>query len=174
MGSITAGLFISLDGVVEAPDKWHFEYFNEEMGAAVGALMGSRDAMLLGRRTYEEFAAYWPTADPNDPMTASMNGTPKYVVSATLDAPTWENTTVVDGDAVAKLKLEHHLGVTGSGTLVMWLLGQRLLDELHLFVHPVALGSGKRLFVDGSKVPLTLASSTTFRTGVLHSMYTPA
>jgi hypothetical protein len=84
MGSITAGLFISLDGVVEAPDKWQFDYFNDEMGAAVGALIGRQEAMLLGRVTYDEFAAFWPTADPNDPMTATMNGMPKYVVSSTL------------------------------------------------------------------------------------------
>src|SRR5215475_9800933 len=174
MGSITAGLFISLDGVVEAPNEWQFDYFNDEMGAAVGSLMARQEAMLLGRRTYDEFAAFWPTADPNDPLTATMNGTPKYVVSSTLDEPTWENTTVIDGDAVAKLRTERNLGVTGSGTLVSWLLRQHLLDELHLLVHPVVLGSGKKLFTDGETVPLALASSTPLRTGVLHLVYTPA
>ena len=100
MGSIKSGLFISLDGVTEAPDTWHFGYFNEEMGNAVGSLMAGNDAMLLGRRTYDEFAGYWPNADANDPITKQMNGTPKYVVSNTLTQADWENTTVVGGDDV--------------------------------------------------------------------------
>ena len=82
MGHITSGLFISLDGVIEKPETWHFPYFNDEMGAAVGELMSGNDAMLLGRQTYDEFAAYWPTADAADPMTAAMNGCRKYVVSS--------------------------------------------------------------------------------------------
>ena len=87
VGSIKSGLFISLDGVVESPNSWHFPYFNDEMGAAVGARMAGNDAMLLGRKTYAEFASYWPTADPDDPVTAQMNGTRKYVVSTTLHRP---------------------------------------------------------------------------------------
>jgi len=177
MGSINAGLFIALDGVVEAPQTWHFEYFNDEMGAAVVGMMTGSDAMLLGRQTYDEFASYWPGADPADPTTAQMNGTPKYVVSTTLENADWENSTVVSGDVKAellKLKQDKQLGVTGSPTLVRWLLQQGLIDELHLLVHPVAVGAGKRLFEPGEKVELRLIDSTTFSTGVLHLVYGPA
>ncbi|MFC0628186.1 dihydrofolate reductase family protein [Kribbella deserti] len=177
MGSIKSSLFISLDGVIEAPETWHFDYFNDEMGAAVGALMSEADATLLGRQTYDEFAAYWPQADPSDPFTEQMNGAKKYVVSSTLEDATWENSSIVNGDVVAELtalKRDQNLGTTGSATLVRWMLEQGLVDELHLLVHPVVVGSGKKLFADGAKVPLTLINSTTFKTGVLHLVYAPA
>jgi dihydrofolate reductase len=177
MGIIKSSLFISLDGVVEAPDQWHFPYFDDEMGAAVGELMSGNDATLIGRRTYDEFASFWPTADPNDPTTAMMNGTRKYVVSTTLTDPTWENSTAVSGNVraeIAKLKLDKQLATTGSGTLVRWLLEQGLVDELHLLVHPVVIGKGKKLFADGTRVPLKLLSATAFKTGVLHLVYTGA
>ena len=177
MGSIKAGLFISLDGVIEAPETWPFDYWNDEMGAAVGALMTGNDAMLLGRVTYDGFAEYWPNADPNDDITKQMNSSRKYVVSTTLTEATWENSTLVTGDVKAELsriKEDEQLGVTGSAKLVHWLLEQQLLDELHLFVHPVLVGHGQRLFPDGTKVPLTLVSSTTFETGVVHLVYGPA
>jgi dihydrofolate reductase len=108
-------------------------------------MMAGNDAMLLGRQTYDEFAAFWPDADPADPTTPQMNGTPKYVVSTTLEKADWENTTVVSGDIKAELltlKQDEQLGVTGSPTLVRWLLQEGLLDELHLLVHPVAVGAG--------------------------------
>lgn len=177
MGSITSGLFISLDGVVEAPETWHFPYFDDQMGAAVGELMNGSDAMLLGRRTYDGFAAHWPGADPADPMTTAMNAARKYVVSTSLADPTWQNTTVVAGDVEAeltKLAVDTRLATTGSGTLVRWLLERGLLDELHLLVHPIVVGHGRRLFADGATVPLTLLSSTTFDSGVLHLVYTRA
>lgn len=176
MGSIKSGLFISLDGVIESPETWHFDYFNDEMGAAVGELMAGREAMLLGRQTYDEFAGYWPNADPNDPITAQMNGSRKYVVSNTLTDATWENSTVISGDVKAeltKLKQNARLSTTGSATLVRWLLEEGLVDELHLLVHPVVVGHGKKLFADGAKVPLKLVSATTFATGVLHLVYAP-
>lgn len=176
MGSITSGLFISLDGVIESPETWHFDYFNDEMGAVVGAMMSAADATLLGRRTYDEFAAYWPGADPADPFTAQMNGARKYVVSTTLTEPTWQNSSVVNGDVRAELtvlKQTTRLGTTGSATLVRWLLEEGLVDELHLLVHPVVVGKGKKLFEDGAKVPLRLLSATTFTTGVVHLVYAP-
>lgn len=177
MGSIKSALFISLDGVIEAPETWHFDYWNDEMGEAVGALMAGNDAMLLGRRTYEGFAEYWPTADPDDPTTKQMNTSQKYVVSNTLTEATWENSTVITGDVkteLTRLKQDQQLGTTGSAVLVQWLVEQGLVDELHLLVHPVVVGRGQRLFVDGAKVPLELASSTTFETGVVHLVHRPA
>lgn len=177
MGSIKSSLFISLDGVIERPETWHFGYFNDEMGAVVGELMGGSDATLLGRQTYDEFAGYWPDADPSDPITGQMNGSRKYVVSTTLTDAAWENSTLISGDVkaeLAKLKQDSNLGTTGSATLVRWLLEEGLVDELHLLVHPLVVGHGKKLFADGAKVPLTLVSATTFTTGVLHLVYAPA
>lgn len=176
MGTIRSSLFISLDGVIESPETWHFDYFNDEMGAAVGALMTENDATLLGRQTYDEFAGYWPNADINDPITEQMNRSRKYVVSNTLNDATWENSIVISGDVKAeltKLRQDTRLGTTGSATLVRWLLEQGLVDELHLLVHPVVVGHGKKLFGDGAKVPLKLVSATTFTTGVLHLVYAP-
>lgn len=177
MGYIKSGLFISLDGVIESPETWHFQYFNDEMGAAVGELMAGNDATLIGRKTYDEFAAYWPSADPNDPMTAVMNDARKYVVSDTLTEATWNNTTVISGDVkaqLAELKKDTRLGTTGSAQLVSWMLEQGLVDELHLLVHPVVVGKGKKLFGEGETVPLKLVSATTFSTGVQHLVYSPA
>lgn len=181
MGFIKSGLFISLDGVIESPEKWHFQYFDDQMGAAVGALMSESDATLIGRQTYDEFAAYWPEADPNDPMTATMNGGRKYVVSTTVTDPEWENTTAInpggDGDVatqLTRLKQDTRLGTTGSAALVRWMLEQGLVDELHLLVHPIVVGHGKKLFEDGATVPLKLVSSTTFDSGVLHLVYAGA
>ena len=90
MRKIVAGLFVSLDSVVESPDKWQFPYFNDQMGEEVSAQMDAADAMLLGRKTYQEFASFWPSAPADDPFTARMNNTPKYVVSTTLDNAEWQ------------------------------------------------------------------------------------
>jgi dihydrofolate reductase len=174
MRKIVSGLFISLDGVVEAPNEWHSSYFNEEMGDAVQSMMASSEEMLFGRRTYEEFAAYWPTS--TDDFAGHMNDTPKYVVSNTLTSAEWQNTTLVSGDVIkelARLKEQPggNLGTTGSGTLVRSLLREGLLDELHLLVHPILVGTGKRLFDDGPQVPLHLANSQTLSTGVLYLTY---
>jgi dihydrofolate reductase len=177
MGFIQSSLFISVDGVIEAPETWHFPYFDDQMGAVVGELMGGNDATLLGRQTYEEFADYWPNADPDDPTTAVMNGARKYVVSNTLTEAAWENSSLITGDVadeLAKLKADTRLGTTGSATLVRWMLEQGLVDELHLLVHPIVVGHGKKLFADGATVPLKLISSTAFDTGVLHLVYAGA
>ena len=99
MRKIVAGLFISLDGVYEAPDQWHFPYFDDEMGAEVGAMMGGSDTMLLGRQTYEEFASYWPQQSSDVEPADYMNNTPKLVVSNTLKTPlTWQNSTLISGN----------------------------------------------------------------------------
>jgi dihydrofolate reductase len=177
MGSIKSSLFISLDGVIEAPETWHFPYFDDDMGAAVGRLMGEAEATLLGRVTYDGFAEYWPNADKDDPMTVAMNSGRKYVVSSTLTEATWENSTLVSGDVKAgleELRKTTDLGTTGSATLVRWLLEQGLIDELHLLVHPIVVGHGQKLFTDGPTVPLKLVSSATFASGVLHLVYANA
>ncbi|MGC4944341.1 dihydrofolate reductase family protein [Kribbella sp. DT2] len=178
MRKIVAGLFISLDGVTEAPDTWHFQYFDDAMGAQVDALTARSDTMLVGRRTYEEFASFWPTADIE--MAEHMNSTPKLVVSTTLDnVDAWQNSTLVEGDPIETLaKLKEGPGkdisVVGSSTLVRSLLRAKVLDELHLLVHPIAVGHGARLFEDSETIPLELVSVTPFGTGVLHIVYNPA
>lgn len=181
MRKIVAGLFISLDGVYESPDQWHFPYFNDEMGSAVDEQMAAADAMLLGRVTYEEFAGFWPQQSNDElDMADYMNQTPKYVVSNTLDTLDWQNSTLVSGDIRAELtRLKEepgkNIGITGSGTLVRSLLRDGLLDELRLLVHPIVVGSGKTLFPDGSgQTPLQLVDAQTFSTGVLYLTYQPA
>ncbi len=180
MRKIVAGLFITLDGVVESPDQWQFPYFNEELGQAVTSQMDAADAMLLGRQTYQEFASFWPGAPADDPFTARMNNTPKFVVSTTLDAVEWQNSTLIKGNVAEQLthlkqQPGKNIGMTGSATLVRSLLRDNLLDELLLLVHPLVVGSGKRLFPDGSDpVALTLVDSQTFSTGVLSLIYQPA
>jgi dihydrofolate reductase len=181
MRKVTAGLFVSLDGVVESPEKWHFPYFNDEMGEAVGAAISSSDAMLLGRVTYQEFAAYWPGVSSEDePFATHMNNTPKYVVSKTLDKAEWNNSTLISGNVaeeITKLKQQpgKNIGITGSATLVQSLLQDDLLDELGLMIHPVVVGSGKRLFQEGGGPKgLKFVDSMTFSTGVVSLTYQPA
>jgi len=173
---------MSLDGVVESPEKWHFPYFNDEMGEAVGAAMAAADAMLLGRVTYQEFASYWPgVSSEEQPVAAYMNDAPKYVVSTTLEEPLgWSNSTLIGGDVAEEIgRLKHqpgkNIGITGSATLVRSLLRDGLLDELGLLIHPVVVGSGRRLFEEGgSPKGLTLLDSKTFSTGVVYLTYGPA
>jgi dihydrofolate reductase len=180
MRKVTAGLFLSLDGVVESPEKWHFPYFNDEMGEAIGAAMAAADAMLLGRVTYQEFASYWPGVSSEDqPFADHMNNTPKYVVSTTLDKVEWNNSTLIKGNVaeeIAKLKQQpgKDIGITGSATLVQSLLQEDLLDELGLMIHPVVVGTGRRLFEEGGgQKGLKLVDSRTFSTGVVYLTYQP-
>lgn len=185
MKKIIAGLFISLDGVVEAPDQWHFPYFNDEMGAAVGTTLGAADTILLGRKTYDSFAGAWPDREAEggeDATFAKMLGDiRKIVVSNQQLEFTWRNSEQLRGDlieAVAALKDEPGDGpisMSGSISIVRQLLAARQLDELHLLVHPIAVRKGMRLFDEGeSPIPLTLLSSQTFTTGVLNLVYGPA
>jgi dihydrofolate reductase len=180
MRKIVAGLFISLDGVFEAPDQWHFPYFNDEMGEAVGGQIAAADAMLLGRVTYEEFAGYWTQQGSEVELADHMNNTPKFVVSTTLDRADWQNTTLIKDNVAEELtRLKEQPGkdisVVGSGTLVRSLLRDGLLDELRLLVHPIVVGRGKHLFEPGmEQTPLELVESQTFSTGVLYLTYRPA
>jgi dihydrofolate reductase len=180
MRKIVAGLFISLYGVVEAPETWHFPYFNDEMGQIVGDQIAASDTMLLGRRTYEEFAAYWPNQGADVPMASDINGVRKLVASTTLDTVDWQNSELIDGDVAVDLghrKQEpgKDISITGSPTLVRSLLEAGVLDELRLLVHPIVVGHGKRLFgAEGATVPLRLASSQSLATGVQYLVYVPA
>jgi dihydrofolate reductase len=184
MRKITAGLFIALDGVVEAPDQWHFPYFNEEMGAAVAATLGAADTVLFGRKTYDSFAGAWPereAAGEEDADFAKMLGDArKIVVSKQKLEFTWRNSEQLEGDlveAVTALKNEPggNIALSGSVSVVRQLLAAGLLDELHLLVHPIAVRRGMRLFDEGeTPIPLRLISSETFETGVLNLVYGPA
>ena len=180
MRRIKSYFFISLDGVVEAPDKWHFPYFDEEMGAAVSAGFDSAEALLMGRVLYEEWAAYWPE-HADEPFGDVTNSIKKYVVSNSLQVAEWQNSEIVSGDVAQKLsdiKAQEGGDITmsGSATTVRWLLREGLLDELNLLVHPIVVGGGlARLFPpDEPSLPLELLSGQTFKTGVLNLSYARA
>ena len=177
MGKLVSNFFIALDGVVESPDKWHFPYFNDEMGAAVERGVQTAEAFMMGRTLYGEWAAYWP-AQGEDDFAGFINAVPKYVVSSTLSEAEWNNTTVVPGDPAEiralKDRTQGDIAISGSATLVRWLLANSLLDELNLLVHPIAVGKGQRLFEDTPSHPLRLVRSETFATGVLDLTYSPA
>jgi dihydrofolate reductase len=150
------------------------------MGEEISAIMGSSAAILLGRTTYEEFYPAWSTRTADDdPGAPFFNDSPKHVVSSTLQDPEWSNSRVVgpySPEAIRALKDDTDgLFVSGSGTLVRALLADGLVDELHLFVYPVALGSGKRLFLDGGpQTKLALDSARSYDNGVVHLAYAPA
>ncbi|MBD3004496.1 dihydrofolate reductase family protein [Streptomyces sp. 5-10] len=184
MRKITASLFISLDGVVEAPDQWHFPYFNDEMGAAVDASLGAADTLLIGRKTYDSFAGAWPdreAAGGEDAHFAKKLGDARKIVLSRQNLSfTWRNSEQLKGDfaeAVTALKNEPggDIALSGSVSVVRQLIAHGLLDELHLLVHPIAVRRGMRLFDEGeTTIPLKLLSSATFSTGVLHLVYAPA
>ena len=182
MRKITAGLFISLDGVVEDPQNWHFPYFNDEMGAAVDRQLAAADTVLLGRKTYDSFAGAWPdreaAGEEDAAMGKALGDARKIVVSNQNLQFTWRNSEQVKGDfveAVTALKNEPggtDIAMSGSISIVRQLLDAGLLDELHLLVHPIAVRQGMRLFDEGeSSIPLRLLSSQAFTTGVLYLIY---
>lgn len=178
MGKIVSSFFISVDGVVESPDKWHFPYWNDEMGAMVESGMRSAAAFLMGRKLYEEWSAYWTATDNDQDVAMSLNNARKYVVSSTLEKADWANTTVISGDVAARLRelkerTDGDIQMSGSATTVRWLLANGLLDELNLLVHPIIVGQGQRLFENTPTHPLKLVRSETFRTGVLYLTYVP-
>jgi dihydrofolate reductase len=179
MRKIVAGTFVSLDGVMESPDKWHFPYFDEAMGAIVGQGMSTTRAFLMGRRLYDEWSSYWPDQGPEVPFSEFINTIPKYVVSTTLGDAAWQNTTVLSDGVADRLRevkesTDGDIGMSGSATTVRWLLANGLLDELALLVHPIAVGSGRRLFEDTDTYPLRLVHSEALDSGVLHLRYAPA
>ena len=177
MRKINAWLYVTLDSVIEAPEKWVIA--DDEMFAANEADYATSDALLLGRRTYETYAASWPERGSDVPNADWMNKTRKYVASTTLESLEWNNSTVIEGDvaeAVARLKQEdgQDILVNGSGALVRSLMRDHLLDELRLFVHPVVVGSGIRLFNEESDpVELALIDSHAYANGVISLVYKP-
>jgi dihydrofolate reductase len=192
MRKLVITTFVSLDGVMQAPGApdedrsggfahggWMVPYADEDLGRLVTARIGEASAFLLGRGTYEIFAAHWPrVTDPQDVIAQALNGLPKYVASTTLKAAEWHNTTVIQGDvvkAVRALKREGtgELQVHGSPGLAQTLIAHDLIDEYRLWIHPVVLGSGKRLFGAGA-VPAALrlgAATKTTSTGVVVHTY---
>ncbi len=180
MRKITAGLFISLDGVVSSPGEWGFQYMDEEMSKGIAAGITMADAVLLGRKTYLEFAEMWPAQGSEVVMADFLNHSTKYVVSSTLDNLVWQPAVLIRGDVVheiASLKQlpGKNIQVPGSPSLVRLLLREGLLDELSLSICPIVVGSGMRLF-DGlpANLKLKLVHSTILRSGAIGATYQPA
>ncbi|MER7365864.1 dihydrofolate reductase family protein [Nonomuraea wenchangensis] len=189
---ITLATFLTMDGVMQGPGGpeedtsggfehggWQFPYADEEIGAYITRWFGEADAFLLGRRTYDIFAGYWPdVTDPDDPIAGPLNALPKYVVSTTMESAAWHNTTIVrslDDIAALRARPGRELQIHGSGVLAQALLDRGLIDELRLYTFPVVLGAGKRLFEPG-RVPtaLRLVESVTGGSGCVLNVYRPA
>jgi len=179
MRKVVVSEFVSLDGVIEEP-SWTFQFSSEEQQKFKFDELFASDALLLGRVTYEGFAAAWPSATDEEGFADRMNGLPKYVVSTTLEEPLeWNNSRLIEGDVaeeVSRLKQQpgHDILIYGSGELVHTLMQHDLIDEYRLMVYPVVLGSGKRLFRDGINTTLRLVETRTFSSGVVVLSYRPA
>lgn len=190
MRKLTAMTFVSADGVMQAPGGpeedpdggfahggWAVPFFDEAVLDVIGGINARSAALLLGRGTYETFAATWPLARPDDPIGAKLNAMPKYVASRTLDAVTWTNSTLLTGEvaaAVRALKSSDggEIQVHGSAGLLRTLLAEDLVDEFATFVFPVVLGGGKRLFGEGVTAgTLRLTATTTFASGIVGNTY---
>ncbi len=175
MRKIVAGLHMSLDGVIESPERWSFDYYCDEVGESIKSRRDATGTLLLGRRTFEEFAAIWP--GQSGEIADFMNNTPKLVASTTLTSADWSGTTLLNGDVVTALtalkqRPGDNITITGSATLVRSLMYAGVLDELHLMICPIVLGAGRRLFPDnGRQTPLRLAASEQYSTGVVHLTY---
>src|SRR3989441_7526511 len=177
--TLAATLFMTLDGVVEAPDKWSFSFWSDETGKFKLDEVRATDALLLGRVTYEGFAAAWPGRKDPDGFADRFNSIPKYVASNTLKKLEWNNSHLIKGDLAAEVsKLKQQPGgdivIHGSPGLIRSLLLHDLIDEYRLLVYPLVLGRGKRLFDEGSQPSLNLVEATTFSTGVVKLVYRPA
>ncbi|MGN5630719.1 dihydrofolate reductase family protein [Streptomyces sp. AC154] len=194
MAKLTLITFLTLDGVMQAPGGpeedpsdgfeyggWQAPVIDEESGRFVGELFDRSAAFLLGRRTYDIFAGYWPgITDPDNPIAGRLNRYPKYVVSTTLEKADWENTTVISTDVaaeIARVKERTQGGevqIYGSGVLARSLMAHGLIDEYNLLVHPVVLGAGKRLFTDGGlPTAFELTGARTTPNGIAINTYRP-
>ena len=192
MSKLVVAEFVSLDGVMQAPGDagedreggfenggWQMRYNDDVAAQRIGASMAQTGSFLFGRKTYEIFAAYWPTQPDDNPFAKVLNGLPKYVASTTLTEPLgWEGSTLLQGDvakAVAELKQGDggNIVVLGSGGLVQTLYENDLVDEYALMITPIVLGGGKKLFRELPMKTLKLADSVTTSTGVVMATYVP-
>ena len=193
MRKLIASTFVSLDGVMQAPGGpeedpsgafalggWSFPYWDDTMDASAAGLDGSHRELVLGRRTYEIFAAYWPYQPDTNPVAAPLNAARKHVASRTLKSVDWNNSTLIPGDVVAairdlKARPGPDLQLIGSGNLIQTLQAAGAIDEYHVWTFPLVLGHGKRLFGENAKpTALRLVDSRTSATGVVMSTYVPA
>lgn len=193
MPKLVVNTFLTLDGVMQAPGDpqedmeggfthggWQMPYFDADAGKIMDEYIAAIEALLLGRKTYQIFAAYWPTAPTDDTIAKKFNSIPKYVVSTTLDKAEWKNSTLIKRNVpeeIAKLKRQPGSGilsVTGSGKLAQTLMKHNLVDEYELWIHPLVLGSGKRLFEDGGSLSnLKLVNTRTTGSGISILTYQP-
>jgi len=176
MSKLAATLFVSLDGVVESPEKWSFQYWNDEIGKFKHDETFSSDALLLGRVTYEGFAAAWPSRKDPEGFADRFNSMPKHVATRTLRKLQWNNSHVLNGDIASEVsKLKQQPGkdivIHGSPGLIRSLMPHGLIDEYRLLVYPIILGRGKRVFDETSKANLKLVESKTYDTGVVKLVY---
>ncbi|HEU0165780.1 MAG TPA: dihydrofolate reductase family protein [Thermomicrobiales bacterium] len=179
MRKVVVSMFMTVDGVMEAPNEWSFQFWSDESARYKFDELFEGDALLLGRVTYEGFAAAWPTMTDEQGFADRMNGLPKYVATTTLDDLTW-NATRIEGDiaeSVATLKAQEgqNILVFGSADLVNYLTDHDLVDEYRLMIFPVVVGKGKHLFAEGlGKKAFRLAASKVFASGVVVQTYAPA
>ncbi len=177
---LVATEYVSLDGIFEEPGQWSFPFFNEEAAQFKWRELQASDALLLGRTTYEGFAAAWPTMEGTGEFGEKMNAMPKYVVSATLEKADWTGSTLVKGDLATEIgKLKDRPGqdllLAGSGQLLNGLNQANLIDLYRLMVHPIILGKGARLFADSfEQTVLKLTHHETFDSGIVILEYQPA
>ncbi len=177
MSKLLVAEFLTLDGVMEAPEQWNGPFLNEEMGMEIGGNLFQSDALLYGRRTYEEMAAAWPGRTGG--MADRFNSMPKFVVSTTLQEATWNNSKLIKSNIPEEVfRLKQQLGqaitILGSGELVRTLMQHRLIDEYLFVVCPLVLGKGKQLFQDASPTTLRLVRSKAYTTGAVWLTYQPA
>jgi dihydrofolate reductase len=176
MRKIIVTEFLTLDGVMEAPNEWSFPYWNDEIGTFKLNELFASDALLLGRVTYEGFAAAWPTQSDEAGFADRMNGVAKYVVSTSLKDATWNNSTVIAENVAEEVRaLKQQPGqdilIAGSATLIGTLMRDHLIDEFQLLVYPVVLGKGKRLFLGGIDATLALIETKPYESGVVLLRY---
>jgi dihydrofolate reductase len=178
MSKVVVTMFLSLDGVLDEPQNWSFPYWNDEIAKFKTDELFATAAHLLGRVTYEGFAAAWPSRSDEAGFADRMNSLPKHVVSTTLEKAEWHNSTIIKEDVVdeisqLKQQYDQDILVAGSATLVQTLMEHDLVDEYRLLVYPIVLGKGKRLFQEGSGANLKLVESQEFDTGVVLLRYQP-
>ena len=177
MRKLTVAEFISLDGVVEAPDTWHMSYVDEEMFAVMFPADSDVDTLLVGRTTYDSFAGAFADGPEDDPVVARMNRPAKVVVTSRPETVTWKNSTAITGDVLAGVRALKQadggsIAVLGSTRLARTLFEAGLVDEVSLLLHPLVVGAGERLVpADGPGATFALASATPLRSGVVHLVY---